>query len=111
MRNPTLANVTFVTVLVHLLIAFLLGLQLGLIVFVRAAPQSFTWSLWVPAAVLLLALLFSVLLDPGMRKGAIPLEQPGGLCSKPCSRWAVLSCWPCSWLCLWQSSERMPPWC
>jgi hypothetical protein len=76
MRNPTLANLTFVTVLVRLLIALLLGLQLGLIVFVRAMPQSFMWSLWVPAAVLLLALFLSVLLDPGVCQGAIP---PGAI--------------------------------
>ncbi len=77
MRKPPLANLMFVTVLVRLLIAFLLGLQLGLIVFVRATPQAFTWSLWVPAAVLLLALLLSVLLDPGVRQGAIPPGATG----------------------------------
>jgi hypothetical protein len=65
MQQAALPSISTPSILVRFLIAFLLGLQLGLIVFI---PPSLPWLNMGPVAVLLVALLLSILLHPHMRQ-------------------------------------------
>ena len=65
MHNAAFPSISAPSTLVRLLIALILGLQLGLIVFI---PSSLPWLNLGPVAVLLVALLLSMLLDPQVRQ-------------------------------------------
>lgn len=65
MHHAALPSISAPSILVRLLIALILGLQLGLIVFI---PPSLPWLNVGPVAVLLVALLLSMLLHPHVRQ-------------------------------------------
>lgn len=65
MHHAALPSISAPSILVRLLIALILGLQLGLIVFI---PLSLPWLNVGPVAVLLVALLLSMLLHPHVRQ-------------------------------------------
>ena len=61
----------------RLLIAFILGVLAGLVFLFN--PQTATsqgWTLVIPAAVLLIAMLLSILFDPAVRQGTIAPLRP-----------------------------------
>ena len=62
---------------IRLLIAFILGVLAGLVFLFN--PQTTTsqgWALVIPAAVLLIAMLLSILFDPAVRQGTIAPLRP-----------------------------------
>jgi hypothetical protein len=60
------------SIAIRLLLAFLLGLPVGLMYFFVGPPPNFaSWRYGLPIAILLAAMLLSILLDPTVRNGAI----------------------------------------
>jgi hypothetical protein len=66
-------------VIQRLLISFLLGLQFVLSSLFSASPSlgPYYWLAWVPVAVLLVAMLLSMLFDPRVRQGTVPSQRMG----------------------------------
>lgn len=61
----------------RLLIAFVLGVLAGLVFLFDAQATAFLWwMLVIPAAVLLIAMLLGILLDPAVRQGTIAPLRP-----------------------------------
>jgi hypothetical protein len=62
---------------VRLLIAFVLGVLAGLVLFFTSLTAPFPgWLLAIPAAVLLAAMLLSILFDPAVRQGTLAPLRP-----------------------------------
>ena len=61
----------------RLLIAFILGVLAGLIFLFNPQTTTFQgWTLVIPAAVLLIAMLLSILFDPAVRQGTTAPLRP-----------------------------------
>jgi hypothetical protein len=62
---------------IRLLIAFILGVLAGLVFLFNPQTATFQgWTLVIPAAVLLIAMLLSILFDPAVRQGTIAPLRP-----------------------------------
>src|SRR6202165_772136 len=62
---------------IRLLIAFILGVLAGLVFLFNPQTTSFQeWTLVIPAAVLFIAMLLSILFDPAVRQGTIAPLRP-----------------------------------
>jgi hypothetical protein len=76
MHNSGGAPASSKSTVLRLLIAFVLGLPMGLpYSFISSSPSIAWWRYGVPVAVLVGAMLLSILLDPDVRQGAICLTS------------------------------------
>jgi hypothetical protein len=79
MQGATTPSTSQLSIPLRLLIAFVLGVLVGLIAFYNAQSQPLYgqwWTLAISAAVLLIAMLLSILFDPAVRQGAIAPLRP-----------------------------------
>ncbi len=71
MQNPVTPSVSTSSIFKRLLIAFTLGLLVGLSAFINPSSPSLQWLMLLPVAAFLVAMLLSILFDPRVRQGVI----------------------------------------